>query len=207
MKGHHIEAVFFDFGGVIARLDRDELRRLEERYGLPQGAVLRSFYGIPEWNEVEVDRLSEEAWLEAVGGKLDELAGRPIPGIRQEWGRIWGNLDRDVVRLAERLKSSYRVGLISNSTKRLENELLGRNGIRDLFDVVINSARVGVAKPDPRIYHLAAEQIGAQPSRCLHIDDLQDNVRGAQAAGFRAIHYRGDYPALEQDLRSLGVRV
>lgn len=201
-----IRAVFFDFGGVIGRLDREEMRRLEAGYGLPEGAILRALYGIPEWKEVEVGRGSEEAWLEAVGRKLDEFAGRPIPGIRTEWARVWRGLNTDVVQLAEGLKASYRVGLISNSTRRLEKELLEENGIGHLFDVVINSARVGVAKPDPRIYQLAAERIGDSPSACLHIDDLLPNVEGARQAGFQAIRYTGDFTALVGELRGLGVR-
>ncbi len=204
-RDHQIAAVFFDFGGVIGRLDRDVMARLEARYGLPQGALLQALYGIPEWKQVEVGRLAEERWLQAVGRKLDELAGGPIPAIRQEWARVWRNLDADVVRLAETLRRSYRVGLLSNSTLRLEKELLEGNGISHLFHVVINSARVGVAKPDPRIYRLAAERIGAAPAACVHIDDLLPNVEGARQAEFQAIHYRGDFPALERELRSLGV--
>jgi putative hydrolase of the HAD superfamily len=205
-EDHRIRALFFDFGGVIARLDREEMRRLEARYGLPEGGLWEALYKIPEWDDVKTGRGSEEAWLEAVGRKLDELAGRPIPRIRKEWARVWRNLDQEVVRLAEGLKTYYRVGLISNSTKRLEKELLEENGIHHLFDVVINSARVGVAKPDPRIYLLAAKRVGVPPSACLHVDDLQANVRGAREAGFHALHYTGDFPSLVDELRGLGVR-
>ena len=74
-----------------------------------------------------------------------------------------------------------------------------------MFDVVINSARVGVAKPNPRIYHKAAGALGVEPAACVHIDDVEDNVHGAREAGFAAIHYEGDYPALERELRALGV--
>ncbi len=200
-----IQAVFFDFGGVVARVDWEEMRRLEARYGLPKNGLLQAMYGIPEWKLAEVNRLGEEEWLASVGRKLDEMAGRPIPEIRAEWGRLWRQLDEDVVRLAETLKRSHRVGLISNSTLRLERELLGANGIAHLFEVVVNSARVGVAKPEARIYQVAAERAGVAPAACVHVDDLLENVRGAEAVGFRAVHYRGDYPALEQALRSLGV--
>lgn len=205
-RDDRIRAVFFDFGGVIARLDREEIRRMEERYGLPQGSVLRTLYASPEWLEAQVGRLPDQEWLEAAGRRLDELAGRPIPGIRREWQRIWRTLDERVVDLARRLRRSYRIGLLSNSTRRLEGELLGPTGLGDLFDVVVNSARVGIAKPDVRIYRLAAERIGAEPTACVHIDDLPANVEGAREAGFHAVHYRGDYSALERELRALGVK-
>ena len=109
------------------------------------------------------------------------------------------------MRLVQRLRGRYRVGLLSNSTKRLEKQLLDRNGIREMFEVVVNSARVGVAKPDVRIYHHAARLFELEPSACVHIDDFEDNVRGAREAGFQAIHHGGEYAELERELRALGV--
>lgn len=200
-----IRAVFFDFGGVIARLDRKAMRRLETDYGLPSNGLLKALYGTPEWRRAEIGRGSERRWMEAAARALEEMAGRPLPGVQELASQIWRGLDESVVQLARQLRGPYGVGLISNSTKRLEKQLLGRNGVRDLFDVVVNSARVGVAKPDVRIYHHAAERIGVEPPACLHIDDLEDNVRGARDAGFQAIHHRGDYAALERELRALGV--
>jgi putative hydrolase of the HAD superfamily len=200
-----IEAVFFDFGGVIARLDREEIRGVESEYGLPKDGLLKALYGTPEWRKAEVGRGSERDWLAAADRALSELSRRPVPGVRDIASRIWTGLDDNVVALAQRLRGRYRVGLLSNSTKRLERELLPRNGIREMFDVVINSARVGVAKPNARIYHKAAAMIGAEPAACVHIDDFEDNVRGAREAGLAAIHHQGDYAALERELRALGV--
>jgi len=202
-----IRAVFFDFGGVLGRFDRVGVHELEERFGLPDGAIVTAFYRIPEWEQVAIGRLPEPDWLDAVGRKLDELAGRPIPEIRGEWASAWDNVDRDVVSLAAGLRGRYRIGVLSNSTPRLESELLAVNGIHDLWDVIINSARVGVAKPDSRIYQIAAERIGVPPEACLHIDDLEPNVRGAEAAGFRAIHHQGDFAELTSQLELLGVSV
>ncbi|WP_327090813.1 HAD-IA family hydrolase [Nonomuraea sp. NBC_01738] len=58
------------------------------------------------------------------------------------------------------------------------------------FDAVVSSAKVGVAKPDARIYEIAAETAGAEPGRCLFIDDRLDNVEAARALGMTGIHYR-----------------
>ena len=202
-----IRAVFFDFGGVLGRFDRVGVRELEERFGLPDRAIVTAFYRIPEWEQVAIGRLPEPDWLDAVGRKLDELAGRPIPEIRGEWASAWDNVDRDVVTLAAGLRGRYRIGVLSNSTPRLESELLAANGIHDMWDVIINSARVGVAKPDSHIYQIAAERIGVPPEACLHIDDLEPNVRGAEAAGFSAIHHQGDFAELTSQLELLGVSV
>lgn len=200
-----IRVVFFDFGGVIAGLDREEMRRLEARYGLPEGGLWQAMFEVPEWELVQVGRETEERWLAAAGRRLDELAGRPIPQIREEWGAIWLGLRTEMVELVRRLRVRYRVGMISNALPNLEEILRERHGIFHLFDLVVNSSRVGLAKPDVRIYRLAARQLGVPPAACVHIDDLWENVEGARAAGFQAIHYNGDYPALERELRSLGL--
>jgi putative hydrolase of the HAD superfamily len=201
-----IGAVFFDFGGVVACLDREEMRRLEGKHGLPEGGLWQAMYETPEWQALRIGEGSEEAWVAAIRRSLDEMADRPIPGIREEWVQCWRGLDGDVVRLMERLRGRYRVGMISNATLKLEDELREHHRIDHLFDVIVNSARVGVAKPDARIFHVAAERVGAEPGACLHIDDLPHNVAGARAAGFQAVQYTGDYAALERELRSLGLQ-
>ncbi len=200
-----VRAIFFDFGGVIARLDRGLLAELEVRYGLPKGSFIKALYTIPEWKAAEIGEGTEEAWVAAVRRKLDEFAGRSLPDIRGEWAVMWRTLDADVLRLIERLGVPYDVGLISNSTPRLEGELRDHHKIDGLFKVIVNSALVGIAKPDAGIYHLAAERMGVEPSACVHIDDLARNVEGAREAGFQAIHHEGDYATLERELRSLGV--
>ncbi len=136
--------------------------------------------------------------------KLYELAGRPIPGIRQDWHHIWKGIDEDVLSLARNLRPRYKVGMISNATKNLEEVLENHHGIMDLFDVIINSARVGVAKPDARIYHLAAERLGVPVSACVFTDDLAHNIEGARAAGMHAFPFRG-VADMERQLRALGV--
>lgn len=205
MQDGKLRAIFFDFGGVLASLDRDLLRSFEVRHGLPEGSFIKALYTIPEWRDLEVGVGTEDAWMEAAKRKLDEFAGRELPDIAEERQIMWRQLDANVVGLARSLGQRYHVGIISNATDRLESELQDHHRIDSLFRVIVNSYRVGVAKPDERIYRLAAERIGVEPAACVHIDDLEHNVEGARRAGFYGIHHRGDYAALEQALRTLGV--
>jgi putative hydrolase of the HAD superfamily len=199
-----IQAVLFDYGGVVGRLDREEMARLEEKYGLPRGGFWHALFEIPAWHEVEVGRGSEREWLRGAVDKLYELAGRPIPGIRQDWHHIWKGIDEEVVALARKLRARYKVGMISNATKNLEEVLQNHHGIIELFDVVINSARVGLAKPDVRIYQLAADRLGVPVSACVFTDDLAHNIEGARAAGMQAFQFQG-VADMERHLRALGV--
>jgi putative hydrolase of the HAD superfamily len=200
-----IQAVFFDFGGVLGLWDRAYVAAFEQEYGLKEGAVLKALYGTPGWREAEVGRLDPNEWLAEVEAALARAAQKPVPSAHSIWSRLWADFDRDVIDLAATLRAGYRVGVLSNTTIMLEGQVLTPNGIHDMWDVIINSARVGIAKPDAGIYLAAAEALGLAPEECVHIDDLENNVRGAEAAGFKAIHHTGDFPALEASLRALGV--
>ena len=200
-----IQAVFFDFGGVLGLWDRAYVEAFEEEHGLPEGGVLKALYGTPGWRAVEVGGLNVDAWLTGVEEAMTKAARKPVPSAHSVWSRLWNDIDRDVVALARRLRSSYRVGVLSNTTVMLEDQVLAPNGILDMWDVIINSARIGIAKPDAGIYVAAAEAVGLVPEECVHIDDLENNVLGAEAAGFKAVHHTGDFPALEASLRALGV--
>jgi HAD superfamily hydrolase (TIGR01509 family) len=166
---------------------------------------MRTVVALPEWKAAEVGRGSEEAFLEALERKLEEL-GVTLPfDIQEAWARAFQRLDTDVVRLIERLGARYDVGLLSNATPVLDSVLRDHHRIDGLFKVIVNSSRVGMAKPDVRIYYLAAERIGVEPAACVHIDDDVENVEGARRAGFQGVHHNGDCAMLERNLRSLGV--
>ena len=88
------------------------------------------------------------------------------------------------------------------------SRLRDSHGIYDLFDEVVVSADVGIAKPEPRIYAIAAQRLGLPAADCVFVDDLEPNVDAARAAGMHAIHFRierGD--DLEQQFAALGVTV
>jgi epoxide hydrolase-like predicted phosphatase len=72
------------------------------------------------------------------------------------------------------------------------------NGWAGLFDVVITSGEVGMAKPDRRIYLLAAERLGLPAHECVFVDDLAVNVRGAAAAGMVGVHHQSVQSTLEE---------
>jgi putative hydrolase of the HAD superfamily len=88
----------------------------------------------------------------------------------------------------DRLRAAgLRLGVVSNSDGRVE-EALAAAGIRDRFDVILDSARVGVEKPDPAIFRAALTTLGVAPEEALHVGDLYDvDVVGARAAGIEAI--------------------
>jgi putative hydrolase of the HAD superfamily len=89
---------------------------------------------------------------------------------------------REVVRCARR--AGIGTALVSNANG------LGDPGLAALFDTVVLSGAVGVAKPDAEIYLLTARRLGLEPGHCVFVDDLHRNVAGAVAAGMVGVHHQ-----------------
>ncbi|MFF3721723.1 HAD family hydrolase [Streptomyces erythrochromogenes] len=85
-------------------------------------------------------------------------------------------VDQEVVALLRAVREVAPVALVSNATTRLERDL-DRQGLAGLADRVVNTARIGVAKPDPRVYRIAAERLGVAIERCLFVDDTTSSQR------------------------------
>ncbi|MCH8995144.1 MAG: HAD family phosphatase [Chloroflexi bacterium] len=201
-----IRGLIFDFGGVISNMRWDVAHELEEEHGLERNTLLRTLYDSDEWREVQVGRGDIEGWREAAHRRLEEAAGKSLPPLHQQWRETVG-LIQENVDLVRALRPPYTIAILSNADLTLEERLRDGLGIHHLFDTVISSAVVGMAKPDHRIYRLAAERVGLPPEECLFIDDAERNVEAARQVGMAAIHYRvhhGD--DLAAQLAELGVR-
>ncbi len=88
------------------------------------------------------------------------------------------------------LRPRLRVGLLSNAFGSLRAELAERWAIEDAFDQIVISAEVGLAKPQPEIFRLAAERLGVPPAEILFVDDFDANIQAARLVGMEAILFR-----------------
>lgn len=198
-----IRAVIFDFGGVIWNMRFDLARRIEERHGLPQHALMRTLYDSDDWRRVQVGEGDREAWRAAAHRALEAAAGTSLPPLHDEWTAGMRLIDENVA-LVRRLRPAYRTQVLSNADATLP-ERLRLLGVLDLFDDVVVSAHVGIAKPDRRIYELAAGRLGLAPEACVFIDDSERNVDAAREAGMRAVLFRVGRDDLAAQLAALGV--
>jgi HAD superfamily hydrolase (TIGR01509 family) len=101
-------------------------------------------------------------------------------------------------------KAGLRLGVVSNSDGRAE-QALEEAGLRDCFDVVIDSGLVGIEKPDPRIFQTALEALGVAPEEALYVGDLYEvDVVGARGAGMDAVLLGSTGTELPDDCRTVG---
>lgn len=200
-----VQAVLLDFGGVIWNMRWDVCWQLEEAYSLPQGAISITLYGSALWHEVECGRADRDAWLADSHRALEKIAGRALPPLHQEWRDAQHPIAQNVA-LAERLRPGYRVGVLSNADLTLRPRLEDGLGLAHLFDDIVCSAEVGMAKPAAEIYRLAAEHLRVPASACVFVDDHDVNVEAAEAVGMLGVLHlvdRGD--DLGAQLREAGV--
>jgi putative hydrolase of the HAD superfamily len=124
-----------------------------------------------------------EAVREALGIQSEDMAGF----LEQYWSA--DDVNWQLLDFIKRLHPQYKVGLLSNAWDDLRQTMRTRWNIDGLFDKLIISAEVGIVKPDPRIFHLAVEKLGVQPTEAVFIDDILINVQAAKQQGLSAIQF------------------
>jgi putative hydrolase of the HAD superfamily len=200
-----IRGIIFDYGGVLFDMRWDISLELEREHGLPARSVGETLYASEAWRRVEVGAGDREAWLRDAHSELETRAGKPLPPLHEHW-RAGQHLITPNIELIRRLRPPYVTSVLSNADSTLVSRLRDTHRIHDLFDDIVCSADVGVAKPEPRIYTLAAQRLGLPTEECVFIDDLERNVDAARAAGMAGVVFRverGD--SLEEQLADIGV--
>ncbi|MEU3568715.1 HAD-IA family hydrolase [Kitasatospora sp. NPDC036755] len=186
-----IDAVLCDVDGVIRFFDDGRVAALERAAGVAEGSTAAVGYAPENDLPLLLGRIGKTQWVDSIArglaGRMTEARAR---GLAEAFADSPFRADETVVRLLRRVREHCRVVLVTNATAWLDEDLASL-GLTDLADAVVNSSRVGSAKPDRRIYEIAVERAGVAPERCLFVDDRRENVDAAVALGMTGVHYRG----------------
>jgi putative hydrolase of the HAD superfamily len=204
--------VIFDFGGVITSSPFEAFNRMEAERGLPRDFVRRVNSANPDSNAwarferaecsaAEFDLLFA-AEAQALGHSLD---GASVIAC------LSGDVRPAMVAALDRLKAhGFALGCITNNVPSGKGPGMAGSAekaeaiaaIMARFDHVIESSKVGVRKPDPRIYQMMCEALGVEAAQCIYLDDLGINCKPAAALGMAAIKVTSGEQALD-DLGAL----
>jgi putative hydrolase of the HAD superfamily len=192
-------ALLCDLDGVLRRWP--PMTELEQAHGVPPGTLAAVAFAPERLLPAVTGRCTDEEWRAAVAEDLAAHTGRAAELVAA-WSASVGEIDREVAELLAGARRHGPVVVVTNATTRLESDtnVLGLTG---LVDGIVNSARLGAAKPDRRIYLAAAELAGVPPQRCLFVDDSATNTEAARALGMSAHHFTGA-PGLRAFLVSRG---
>jgi epoxide hydrolase-like predicted phosphatase len=206
-----LTALVVDFGGVLTTSMRESFTqfvRSEDVDGEHLHEVLFTDYdsgGLV--HGVETGAVTMEEFERELASKLRTKSGSAVEaqGLVQ---RMFAGAHVDT-RMVEAVRRARASGL---KTALLSNSWGNRDSYRfehfdTLFDAVVISGEVGVRKPDPEIYALAARELDTPPSACVFVDDIAANVRGAVAAGMVGVHHTETDATLQELAALFGVEL
>ncbi|MBR1216655.1 HAD-IA family hydrolase [Bradyrhizobium sp. U87765 SZCCT0131] len=188
-----IEAVIWDFGGVITTSPFEAFARFEAERGLPVDIIRRTNAANhldnawAKFERAEIDLATFDELFAAESRALGaEVRGADVLPL------LSGDLRPEMIEALRRVKAHSKTGCITNNLPA--NSIGSRSGrslyvaeVMVLFDHVIESAKIGLRKPDPRIYRMMIEALNVDPARCVYLDDLGVNLKPAREMGMTTI--------------------
>ena len=198
-----IRNIVFDIGGVLADYRIREFLADKGLDGPMIKRVLKASVSNPYWEKFERGEVSEEETLRAFAAADPEIEKE----LRLAFSDLSGMLTIRpfAIPLVRGLKETgHSVYYLSNYSKKAYDECGGSLAFMPLMDGGVVSFRVGLTKPDPRMFGCFLERYGLRPEECVMIDDTEENVEAARKMGFVGIVYR-DFDGMLAELEKLGV--
>ena len=196
MKKTDLQAVIWDFGGVLTSSPFEAFNRYEAERGLPENFIrgVNAVNGDSNaWAQFERNDI-DATTFDGLFRKEALARGHDIGGA-DVLALLSGKIRQPVVRALKACKARVKVGCITNNVKAgkgagMAGSAEKAQSVADviaLFDHVIESSKMGLRKPDPRIYTLMCEALDVAPEYCIYIDDLGINLKPARAMGMTTI--------------------
>ena len=202
-----IEAVVSDFGGVLTTPLMHTFAALQDEDGIEQGAMGAALRHIAERDgahplfELECGRMTEHDFLAALSAQLRADLGRDDVEMQSFAERYFAHLEPNAPMIAflrELRDDGYRLAMLTNNVREWEARWRAMLPVDELFETVVDSAFVGVRKPDPAIYAIALERLELPAGECVFIDDLERNVVAARELGFATVHFADTEQAIAE---------
>lgn len=197
MQSSPIQAVIFDYGGVLVQTRQQEPRAVWERQlGMAPGALTRLVHDAQVWVAAQRGVITTEAHWQTVGTTLG-LTATDLTALRSAFYR--GDvLNVDLLAYIERLRrAGIRLGLLSNFSTDLR-AMLGQQDLLWRFDQIAISAEIGIMKPAAAAYETMLDMLELEAPVCVFVDDLPANVAAAQALGLHGIVFRDTVSCLAE---------
>jgi len=220
MTAHSFDAVLWDFGGVILTSPFEAFNRYERERGLPAD-FLRAVNAVdPDtnaWARFERSEISAEQF-DVLFAVESERRGHRVPGA-DVLALLHGDLRPEMVVALDRVRAAgLRTACLTNNVaggdgqrqgSEVDADPSGRTAqiaaVMSRFDIVVESSKVGVRKPEVRFYELSCSLLGVTPGRCVFLDDLGVNLKPAAAMGMHTIKVLDAAQALDDLERALGL--
>jgi putative hydrolase of the HAD superfamily len=188
-----IQAVLWDFGGVILSSPFEAFNTYEAQKGLPTDLIRRVNSTNPHtnaWALLERNDISPQEFDQLFATESEAL-GHRVPGA-DVLALLSGEVRPRMVQALDTVKAAgFKIACLTNNVVSTEEPATERQAqvrtIMHKFDYVVESSKVGCRKPEPRFYEIACELLNVSPNECVFLDDLGINLKPAAAMGMRTI--------------------
>ena len=186
------KAVIWDFGGVITSSPFEAFNKFELDNNLPKDIIRKINSENPDdnaWAKFERNDIDINEF-DTLFSKEADKKGFQISG-KQVVKLLSGDIRKPMVDFLLSLKENYKLGCITNNIQNSKddkvNHLNQASQVMKIFDHIIESSRVGLRKPDPKIYYMSCDALGVRPEECIYLDDLGINLKPARKIGMTTI--------------------
>ncbi len=202
-----IKAVLWDFGGVITTSPFEAFNRYEAEHGIPTDFIRGINATNPEnnaWALFESSRITYDEFDRLFHEKTS-TAGHPIPGS-DVLSLLSGDLRPRMVGALKKCKHHFKIGCITNNVNSGQGPAMARTRERadeiqwvmNLFDIIVESSKEGIRKPNPAIYRLAVSRLEVDAGQIVFLDDLGINLKPARELGMQTIKVVNENQAIRE---------
>jgi epoxide hydrolase-like predicted phosphatase len=192
-SAQHIRAIIFDFGSVLD-FDDNETQWLARRdkiaseLGMSGEEMWSLFYKTDPWQQVKKGKIAYPEFWKLILTPLGIVENEAQKAFVDRLFEGRDHIHSEMNTIVRALKPHYKLAVLSNTfLPEMEQWLIDQHGFGGIFDVVVSSAKEGMAKPEPEIYQITLDRLGVEPHEALFIDDLPRNTLAAEALGINAI--------------------
>ena len=209
-----IRAVISDFGGVLTNHLIEAFAAFQNESGISAEQLGRGMQRIAERDgeyplyRLERGEVSEPDFLDDLSwGLEEELGHRPtLHTFREVYFKALHPNEPMLDLMRELRGRGYRMAILTNNVREWEELWRAKLPIDEIFELVVDSAWVGMRKPEPEIYQLTCERLGEiEPVDCLFVDDNELNVESARKLGMRAVLFESNEQAIPEIRAELGL--
>lgn len=209
-----VSAILWDFGGVLTTSPFEAFARFEARLGLPKDFLRAINSTNPDSNawakfersEVTLDEF-DKLFAEESGAR-----GHVVPG-REVIKLLAGDIRPNMVAALKKCAEKFNCTCLTNNVPAGKGPGMARdahmqaqvNEVMGLFHQVIESSKIGLRKPDPKIYEHACAQMGVAPGEVVYLDDLGINLKPAARMGMTTIKVVSEAQALADLSAAAGI--
>ena len=186
------KAVIWDFGGVITSSPFEAFNKFELDNNLPKD-IIRTInsenhddnaWAKFERNDIDINEF-DTLFSKEADKKGFQISGKQVVKL------LSGDIRKPMVDFLLSLKENYKLGCITNNIQNSKddkvNHLNQASQVMKIFDHIIESSKVGLRKPDPKIYYMSCDALGVRPEECIYLDDLGINLKPARKIGMTTI--------------------